>query len=191
MRGRLFSTLSFHRVAISPAASSFGLVLMFCLALLLAGCTPKPTPYQPVDKKGGYEETRLKENVYRVSFRGNRYTPETRMLDYIYLRCAELTRDAGYSHFLVLQDYGKTQGRNAPQSHVSVGFGFFSGIRRSAWGVGAGLPLSGGYNTVVDYHLGEFVIRMINAEEAAKEPDALEADFLLKSINEKIGAPAP
>jgi hypothetical protein len=185
MRGRLFSTLSFHRSAISRAA------LLFGLALVLAGCTPKPTPYQPVDKKGGYEETRLKENVYRVSFRGNRYTPETRMLDYIYLRCAELTREAGYSHFLVLQDYGKTQGRAAPRSHVSVGFGFSSGIRRSAWGVGAGLPLSPGYGTVVDYHLGEFVIRMINAEDAAKETDALEADFLLKSINEKIGVPAP
>ena len=162
-----------------------------CLALFAAGCTPTATPYQPLDKKGGYEETRLKENVYRVSFKGNRYTPETRMLDFLYLRSAELTRDAGYSHFLVVQDYGKTQGRSVPRSQLSVGFGFSSGIRQSAWGVGAGLPLSQDYNTVVEYHLGGFVIRMLNAKDAAQEPDALEADFLLKSINEKISNPTP
>ena len=156
------------------------------LILLAAACTPMPTPYQRLDKKGGYEETRLQENVYRVSFKGNRYTQETAVLDYLYLRSAELTRDAGFTHFVILQDYGKTQGAPAARSHFSIGLGFSSGIRRSAWGVGAGLPVSQGYGTVVDYHLGIFVIRMLQAVKVGKEPDALEAEFLLKSLNEKI-----
>ena len=171
---------------LSPGLNFPACCVVAMLTLSTAACTPMPTPYQPLDKKGGYEETRLQENVYRVSFKGNRYTLETAVLDYMYLRSAELTREAGYSHFVILQDYGKTQGAPAPRSQFSVGLGFSSGIRRSTWGVGAGLPISQGYGTVVDYHLGVFVIRMLRAEEAGKEPDALEAGFLLKSLNEKI-----
>ena len=163
------------------------LALLAVLAVLLAACTPKPTPYQPLGKKGGYEETRLKENVYRISFRGNRYTRETAVIDYLYLRSAELTRDAGFSHFVIVQDYGKTQGAVAPRSGFSIGLGFSSGIRRrSAFGVGGHLPFSPGYGTVVDYHLGVLVIRMMNAEEAKEEKDVLDVDFLLKSIHEKF-----
>ncbi len=163
------------------------LALLALLAVLLAACTPKPTPYQPLGKKGGYEETRLKENVYRVSFRANRYTRETAVIDYIYLRCAELTRDADFSHFVIVQDYGKTQGAVVPRSGFSIGLGFSSGIRRSsAFGVGGHLPFSPGYGTVVDYHLGVLVIRMMNADEAKKEKDALDVEFLLKSIHEKF-----
>lgn len=160
------------------------------LVVLLAACTPKPTPYQPLGKKGGYEETRIKENTFRVSFKGNRSTLETVVLDYLYLRCAELTRDAGYSHFVILQDYGKTQGKEGSRGGFSLGLGFSSGFRRSGWGLGAGVPLGSGYSSVVDYRLGVFVIRMLQAKEVAKEPDALEADFLLKSIHEKIGKSA-
>lgn len=164
--------------------------LWLALVFVLAACTPKPTPYQPLDKNGGYEETRLKEKVYRVSFKGNRYTDETAVLDYLYLRSAELTRDAGYTHFLISQDYGKTQATSAPRSQISIGMGFSSGIRRTGLGVGAGFPLSQGTHTTVNYHLGVFVIHLLSAGEAAQQPDALEADFLLKSINDKISKAA-
>ena len=160
--------------------------LWLVLVFVIAACTPKPTPYQPLAKNGGYEETRLKEKVYRVSFKGNRYTDETAVLDYLYLRCAELTRDAGYTHFLLSQDYGKIQATASPRSQFSIGMGFSSGIRRTGLGVGAGFPLSQDYRTTVNYHLGVFVIHLLSAEEAAQQPDALEADYLLKSINEKI-----
>ena len=164
--------------------------LWLALVFALAACTPKPTPYQPLDKNGGYEETRLKEKVYRVSFKGNRYTNETAVLDYLYLRCAELTRDAGYTHFLIYQDYGKTQATESPRGQFSIGMGFSSGIRRTGLGLGAGFPLSQDYRTTVNYHLGVFVIRLLSTEEAALQPDVLEADYLLKSINEKIGQAA-
>jgi hypothetical protein len=97
-----------------------------------------------------------------------------------------LSRDAGFTHFLISQDYGKTQATSAPRAHLSIGMGFSSGIRRTGYGVGAGFPLSQNYQTTVNYHLGVFVIRLLSAEEAAQQPDALEAAFLLKSINEKI-----
>ncbi|MCZ6644745.1 MAG: hypothetical protein O7B79_00755 [SAR324 cluster bacterium] len=161
-------------------------LLLLAIALLSA-CTPEPTPYQPLGEQGGYEETRLQKNVYRVSFKANPYTSETDVLDYLYLRSAELTRQAGFSHFLIVQDVGKTQARPRTGTRFSLGLGFGRGIRGGHFGAGALLPLHSGYDGVtVQYRLGVFVFRMLSPEEAKTEPEALEIDFLMKSIHEKL-----
>ena len=69
-----------------------------CLLVLifLAACA---TPYQKSGLAGGYSETRLSENVFRVSFRANAYSRGERAEDFALLRCAELTLEHGYSHF--------------------------------------------------------------------------------------------
>jgi len=156
-------------------------------ALGLAACTLQPTPYQPLGELGGYEETRLQPRVYRVSFRGNRATPETAVLDFLYLRCAELTEQAGFTHFAIQEDFGRTQAslRPAPQSSVGVGMGF--GTPRSFWSMGFGAPLSEpDYRFAVDYRLGVFVIRMLGAEEAkAAAGPVYEAGYLIRSLAAK------
>lgn len=169
------------------------LLLAALLAVLGAACTPKPTPYQPLGESGGFEETRLQENVYRVSFKANAYTAETDVLDYMYLRSAELTKEAGFSHFLIVQDYGKSQARPQPRVRMGVGLGFFSGGRGSFWGAGAHAPVGPShYEGGIAYHLGVFVIRMLTAAEAKAEPEALEVEFLLKSVHQKLAdRPAP
>ncbi len=159
--------------------------LMLLLAAAAGGCRMKPTPYQPRSKQGGYEETRLKDRVFRVSFQGNRSTLETTVLDYLYLRCAELTEESGFTHFVIVQDYGKTEVAGRPRSSFSLGLGFGRGVRGGHLGAGAHLPVHSGYDRAVDYRLGVFVIRMLTAEEAKKEPEALEVAFLLKSLHGK------
>lgn len=184
-RGRpvLFS----RRAFVLPA-----LALALLAAASGAACTPRPTPYQPLGESGGYEETRLQENVYRVSFKANPSTAETTVLDYLYLRCAELTQEAGYSHFLIVQDFGKSQTESRPRARMGIGLGFFSGARNSFWSAGASAPLgSSGYERSISYHLGFFVIRMLKPEQAREEPDALEVAFLLKSLEEKLAASEP
>ena len=154
--------------------------------LAVAACTPRPTPYQPLGESGGFEETRLQENVFRVSFKANRYTSETVVLDYLFLRSAELTRQEGYSHFVIAQDWGKTQTSGRPRSRVGVGLGFASGRPSSFWGFGAGIPVgSPDYGGTISYHLGVFVIRMLKGPAAEQEKEALEAEFMLRSIREK------
>jgi hypothetical protein len=51
--------------------------------------------------KGGYEETRLDENVFLVHFRGNGYTRMERAQDFVILRAAELTIESGYKYFAI------------------------------------------------------------------------------------------
>ena len=160
--------------------------------VVLGACTPTATPYQPIQDGYGYEETRLQEKVYRLSFKANRYTEETRVLDFLYLRAAELTKSSGFTHFVIVQDYGKTQAAGQTRPRVSIGMGFASGMRSSFWGAVMSAPISE-TEPYVQYHLGVFVIRMLSEDEAKKETEAMEANYMEKSLREKFmtqGQPA-
>lgn len=166
------------------------LLALMAVSFAIVACSPIPTPYQPRTEDYGYEETRLQKNVYRISFKANRYTKETDILDYLYFRSAELTRDAAYSHFVVVQDFGKSQVERAPRSGFSVGMGFSSGTRSSLYGAGFSAPLWGAeerYN--ISYHLGVFIIRMLTPVEAENEKDAIEINYLIESVEKKITKP--
>jgi len=68
--------------------------------LLIAGCY---THYQPAKGIGnGYTEEKLDPNTFRVSFRGNRYTPVPLAHRYLFRRCAELTKAGGADYFVLV-----------------------------------------------------------------------------------------
>jgi hypothetical protein len=67
-----------------------------CAMTLLAGCA---TAYQPQGLSGGFTETQLDTNVWRVLFKGNGYTRGEKAEDFAMLRSAELTLANGFSHF--------------------------------------------------------------------------------------------
>jgi hypothetical protein len=57
------------------------------------------TGYKSDGFVGGYSETQLDENVFKVAFRGNGYTRQDRAADFTLLRSAELALKSGYSYF--------------------------------------------------------------------------------------------
>ncbi len=78
------------------------------VALVLAGCA---TGYQAQSFSGGFSETQLDRNVFKVTFKGNGYTQSERAEDFALLRSAELTLKNGFSHFAIVDgrqsaDYG-------------------------------------------------------------------------------------
>ena len=164
-------------------------MLLLLVLFLGAGCAGKPTPYQPRDKDGwGYEESQLQERVFRVSFKGNRRTQEADLLDFLFLRCAELTQRNGFTHFVIKEDYGRTQVSRA-NSGPRFGFGFGVGRSRArshsffGLGFGSGAPAGDVY---ISYHLGMFVIELKTAQEAeAFGTNAMEAKYLIKSLTPK------
>ena len=68
--------------------------------LLLSGCTP----YKSVSAFGGYSETRIDTNIFRVYFKGNGYTSEERATDFCLLRCAILCKESGYKYFVIINN---------------------------------------------------------------------------------------
>lgn len=77
-------------------------------SLLLTACA---TSYQPQGLSGGFTETQLDKNVFRVTFRGNGYTKQERAEELALLRSAELALKNGFTHFAIVDgksraDYG-------------------------------------------------------------------------------------
>lgn len=72
-------------------------------AAFLAACASGPTPYQPGSgSEGGYSETQIEANRYRVAFRGNSMTGKETVENYLLYRAAELTLQRGFDHFTIV-----------------------------------------------------------------------------------------
>jgi len=74
-------------------------LLFFVLILSLVGCA---TIYRPLGFTGGYSSTTLDKNLIRVSFNGNGYTSVERVLDFAFLRSAELCTYRSFKFFVVV-----------------------------------------------------------------------------------------
>lgn len=73
------------------------LIIVSGLCTVLSACA---TTYQPEGFSGGFSETQLDKNVWRVRFTGNGNTEKYRAEDFALLRSAELTLKNGYTYFV-------------------------------------------------------------------------------------------
>jgi hypothetical protein len=71
-------------------------ILTLAITFAILGCA---SPYQSYGFAGGFKETQLDTNVWRVFFEGNGYTQSDRAEDFAMLRSAELTLANGFTHF--------------------------------------------------------------------------------------------
>jgi hypothetical protein len=69
---------------------------IFLSIACISGCA---TQYQSQGFSGGFSETQLSENIWRVSFQGNGFTSGERASDFALLRAAELSLKSGYKFF--------------------------------------------------------------------------------------------
>ena len=67
----------------------------------LAGCA---TAYRPENLTGGYTNFQLADKAYRVRFKGNNYTSRDKVEQFLLYRCAQLTTQLGYEHFVVVAE---------------------------------------------------------------------------------------
>jgi hypothetical protein len=73
---------------------------------VLCGCS---TPYKPEGFMGGYSDTQLDKNVFRVSVRGNGYTSHDRVSELALLRSAVITLERGFTYFVVVDERSFTK----------------------------------------------------------------------------------
>ena len=78
----------------------FKQLMASALFLGLAACA-QPAAYQPAERDNGpgYTDQRLADNRYRVTFTGNGATRRETVENFLLLRAAEVTRDAGFAWF--------------------------------------------------------------------------------------------
>lgn len=109
-------------------------------AITLTACM---TPYTSDGLLGGYSETQVAENVWKVSFQGNGYTSRERAENMALLRSAELTLQEGYSYFAFADSRSQvdtTAGMVTPVTTTATGSGYRSGnmVSGSATSVSSG-----------------------------------------------------
>jgi hypothetical protein len=91
-------------------------ILIFILGF--SGCSTK---YQPQSISGGYSETRLGDNVFSVSFRGNGYTSREKTTDFVLLRSSELTLENNFKYFTIINSEKYTNTYTTPSSYTTTG----------------------------------------------------------------------
>lgn len=77
------------------------------MIFLLFSCA---TPYQKHGFRGGYSESQVNRDMYEVVFDGNGYTRQATVYEYLKRRCAEITLEKGYSHYIILSGKDETSG---------------------------------------------------------------------------------
>ena len=94
------------------------IVLLLCFGI--CGCA---TPYQKIGFTGGYTDTKIQDDVFKVTFKGNAKLERDRAEDYGLLRCAEVTLENNYNYFVVVdaKSDSKRGAFTTPQSSYSSG----------------------------------------------------------------------
>ena len=65
----------------------------------LAGCA---TAYYRENVTGGYTDFHVADTTHRVRFKGNNYTSRDKVEQFLLYRCAEVTTQLGYDHFILV-----------------------------------------------------------------------------------------
>ena len=91
----------------------------------LHGCV---TAFKNVGFTGGYSETQLDKNVFKVSLRGNRYSSRDRVSDFTLLRSAELALENGYKIIAIIDEgrYTSTSTYTTPTTSHTTGMFCFT-----------------------------------------------------------------
>jgi hypothetical protein len=107
-----------------------GSIALVALLAMIAGCV---TPYQPTGTAGGYYHRVLAENNYIVGFSGNGFTDRSTARDFALLRAAEIGKQLGYDHMVVLgtDDRSRTEdvkfGAPTATTHGTINGNSYSG----------------------------------------------------------------
>lgn len=118
------------------------------LAVTLGACTPTQTVYGPAQdgaRAVGYDSVRIEDDRWRVSFTAGPDAGPATIERFALRRAAELTLDAGYDWFEIVDRDSRRSGRRDSPVGVggTVGGSIGSGGYRSS-GVGIGINLSPG-----------------------------------------------
>ncbi|WP_304163843.1 hypothetical protein [Phenylobacterium aquaticum] len=178
------------------------------LALTLSACAT-PTPYQPAApgqaSAGGFSETKIEANRFRVKFAGNSLTSRDTVEGYLLYRAAELTVAQGFDVFSVVERKTDKSSRTYvdpdPMFHPWYGPGY--GYWRPSWryyGAGFGWrswdPFFGGpfWGDSMDVHTvdrfeANAEIVMSKGPKSDTDTQAFDARAVMTNLGPKIQRP--
>lgn len=166
-------------------------VMLLGLGLGACATTPLYKP-QASSVSSGYSEQQLDQNQYRVTFTGKRSTSRDRVEDGLMLRAAEVTKSAGYSHFLVDGRQTEREGDKWRDPWGGPRFAFSYGIGYGRYGLYDPFGYRFGYLDRFDdsRFVASADIAFLTPEQAAREPRAVDADQVIANLSPHFVATA-
>ena len=147
----------------------------------LQGCA---TTYQSSGLSGGYSETQLDENVFKVTFRGNGYTSNERASDFTLLCSAELAIQNGYKYFVVIDANSYTSNSTYTTPTTSNTTANVYGSSNYAYG-NATTTTYGGQTYSISKPSSSNTIVCFN--EKPESGFSYNAEFIYENITQKYG----
>ena len=151
--------------------------------LAVCGLCSCATPYQEMGYLGGYKDIRLDSNTVSVSFEGNGGTPRQTVETYLLYRCAEVTRDAGYDYFVILNQLTEANFAVAPGQYTSSTFATrsrgSSTMQSSTTGTYFQGPASAAYTS-------QALIKMFKGRKPAESAAAFDAQDIIEHLGPQV-----
>jgi hypothetical protein len=153
-------------------------IILVIIIFILSGCATK---YQSIGITGGYTETRLGNNIFAVSFKGNGFTSRERTKDFTLLRSAELTLKNGYKYFIIKssENYTRHSTYTTP-THTNINGNVYGNTFYGS------TTTYGGRTYNISKPVTNYTIICFK-EKPKNNTIIYEANFIIKSIKEKYG----
>lgn len=159
------------------------ILLISLLTILIVGCA---TNYQKTGLSGGFSETQLGQNVWKVTFRGNGYTREERASDLALLRCADLTLQNGFSYFALAD----TKASNETSAYKTPTYSYTTGTVNAYGNTANGYAnttTSGGHLMLINKPAATNIVVMAKQKDEI-QGFSFDASFICNSLGEKYKA---
>ncbi len=157
------------------------LSIIVLVLIFLQGCE---TSYQSSGFAGGYSETQLDTNVFKVTFRGNGYTGRERASDFSLLRCAELALQNGYKYFVVIDANSYTSNSTYTTPSTSNTTANVYGTGNYAYGNATTTTYGGQTYNISKPSSSNTIVCFI---EKPTNGFSYNAEFIYKNITQKYG----
>lgn len=165
-----------------------------CLAVLVIGCA---TGYGKKSWRFGYSDRQIDQNTFVVSFDANAYTSQPTLGTYVLLRCAEVTAEAGYDYFTIVEasDTSKAVPVVMPGSSTSYATGSASGYASTYGNMTYGSATGSATTQTTSYPGYAFNVRLpgstvITKAFRGKKPDdnpmAYDAREVIKYVGPQV-----
>jgi hypothetical protein len=159
---------------------------------LLTACAEEPAYYGPLGTDGhstGYTDLQIDQNRFRVTYAGNSSTPRTTVENFLLLRAAQVTAQAGYPYFMF-----DTRDTKTKTTYFSTfeGWPGWRGGRYGWYGFGpGGDPFATSESRPITRYDAYAEIVLLSDAQGQGDPRALNAQQVIAHLGPLAAPPPP